>query len=84
MKILSLAMLLSFSATAQTGGVDFEKQKAEILDRYQALIRIDTSNPPGNESRAVEYLRKTLEADGIPTQTFALDPKRKPGGPVKG
>jgi acetylornithine deacetylase/succinyl-diaminopimelate desuccinylase-like protein len=75
-KIFALAMLLGFDAIAQTGRVDFEKQKAEILDRYQTLIRIDTSSPPGNESRAVEYLRKTLEADGIPTQTFALDPKR--------
>jgi acetylornithine deacetylase/succinyl-diaminopimelate desuccinylase-like protein len=75
-KIFALAMLFGFDAIAQTGSVDFEKQKAEILDRYQTLIRIDTSSPPGNESRAVEYLRKTLEADGIPTQTFALDPKR--------
>jgi acetylornithine deacetylase/succinyl-diaminopimelate desuccinylase-like protein len=76
MKTLSLAILLSFSAIAQAGSVDFEKQKTEILDRYQALIRIDTSSPPGNETKAAEYLQKVLAAEGIPAQMFALDPRR--------
>jgi hypothetical protein len=66
MKTLSLAILLSFNAIAQAGSVDFEKQKAEILDHYQAQIRIDTSSPPGNEIKAVEYLQKALAAEGIP------------------
>jgi acetylornithine deacetylase/succinyl-diaminopimelate desuccinylase-like protein len=76
MKVLWLALFLSFHAIAQVPGVDFGKQKAEILDRFQTLIRINTSSPPGNETKAVEYLRKVLEAEGIPTQTFALDPNR--------
>jgi acetylornithine deacetylase/succinyl-diaminopimelate desuccinylase-like protein len=76
MKIYLLAILLSFNALAQTGAIDFEKQKTEILDRYRSLLRIDTSSPPGNETKAVEYLKKVLEAEGIPTQTFALDPQR--------
>src|SRR4051812_14787326 len=76
MRTLWLAILLSINAIAQTKSVDFDKQKTEILDRFRALIRIDTSSPPGNETRAVEYLRKALEENGIPTQTFALDPNR--------
>jgi acetylornithine deacetylase/succinyl-diaminopimelate desuccinylase-like protein len=76
MKTLSIGMLLGFTALAQTKSVDFDKQKSEILDRYLTLIRIDTSSPPGNETKAVEYLRRTLEAEGIPTQTFALDANR--------
>src|SRR3954451_8977593 len=76
MKILLLALSLSWHAVAQVSNVDFEKQKAEILDRFQTLLRIDTSSPPGNETKAVEYLRKVLEAEGIPTQTFAIDPNR--------
>src|SRR3954451_22801744 len=76
MKILLLALSLSWHAVAQVSNVDFEKQKAEILDRFQTLLRIDTSSPPGNETKAVDYLRKVLEAEGIPTQTFALDPNR--------
>ena len=76
MKLVSLAFLVSFAALAQPPRVEFEKQRAEILDRYRTLIRLDTSSPPGNETIAVEYLKKVLEAEGIPTETFAQDPKR--------
>src|SRR6185369_2644846 len=53
---------------------DWGKLRAEILDRYRALVQIDTT--AGRETLAVDYLRKVLEAEGIPTKTFALDPKR--------
>src|SRR6476646_6249091 len=76
MKTLTLAILLSVPAIARVGSVDFAKQNAEILDRYRALIQIDTSSPPGNETKAVEYLQKALMAEGIPVQTFALNPNR--------
>ena len=56
--------------------VDWGKQKAETLQHFLSLVRIDTSNPPGNETKVVEYLKKVLEADGIPTRIFALDSSR--------
>jgi len=67
-----------FAATlaAQVPAIDWEQQRPEILRHYRALLQIDTSSPPGNETRAVEYLKKVLEAEGIPTKTFALDPSR--------
>jgi acetylornithine deacetylase/succinyl-diaminopimelate desuccinylase-like protein len=71
-----LVFLAAVAATAQVPNVDWQKQKAESLAHYRALIQLDTSNPPGNETQAVDYLRKVLEAEGIPTKTFALDPKR--------
>ncbi len=76
MRTLIVVLLAAAAATAQTPAVDWEKQKAEILQHYRALVQIDTRNPPGNETRAVEYLKKVLEAEGIPTKTFALDPAR--------
>jgi len=54
--------------------VDWNGQKSEILTHYRDLIRIDTL--AGKETKAVEYLRKVLEGDGIPTSTFALDSAR--------
>ena len=39
--------------------------EAETLKHFQALLRRDTSSPPGNEVRAVEYLREVLDAVGI-------------------
>jgi acetylornithine deacetylase/succinyl-diaminopimelate desuccinylase-like protein len=48
----------------------------EAMWHFQALVRMDTSDPPGNEEPAVEYLKRVLETDGIETKIFALDPKR--------
>ena len=76
MKTLPLAILLSVPAIAQVGKVNFAQENAEILDRYRALIQIDTSSPPGNETKAVEYLQKALMEEHIPVQTFALNPNR--------
>lgn len=76
MHILSLIALLTSIAAAQAPAVDWDKQKAETLAHYRALVQIDSSSPPGNETRVVEYLKKVLEAEGIPTRTFALDPTR--------
>src|SRR6185369_7257286 len=40
------------------------------------LVQIDSSSPPGNETKVVEYLKKALEAEGIPSKVLALDPNR--------
>lgn len=45
----------------------------EIL---QALIRFNTSNPPGNEAACIMYIRQLLEDAGIETRIEALDPAR--------
>jgi acetylornithine deacetylase/succinyl-diaminopimelate desuccinylase-like protein len=69
-----VGLLLSRAAMAQIPAVDWGKQKTEILQHYRALVQLDTR--AGNETRAVDYLKKVLESEGIPTQTFALDPAR--------
>ncbi len=66
-------MMLACPAWAQPA-INWEQQKAEILKHYRDLIQIDTR--AGNETKAVEYIRRVLEGDGIPCQTFALDPAR--------
>ena len=76
MRRLAVVVLVAGVATAQIPPIDWDKQRAEILQHHRDLIQIDTSNPPGNETKAVEYLKSVLEAEGIPTQTFALDPSR--------
>lgn len=56
--------------------VDWEKAGAESVGHLVELIQIDTSNPPGNETRAVEYLKGVLELEGVDSQTYALNPSR--------
>jgi acetylornithine deacetylase/succinyl-diaminopimelate desuccinylase-like protein len=50
--------------------------ESETMQHFQALLRLDTSSPPGNEVRAVEYLEQVLKREGIPYQLFAKDPQR--------
>jgi acetylornithine deacetylase/succinyl-diaminopimelate desuccinylase-like protein len=71
-------ILLVFFATvpAFTQTIDWKKQEPEILQHYRSLIQINTSSPPGNETLAVDYLKKVLEAEGIPVKVFGQDPKR--------
>lgn len=68
--------LIAMCVYSQTTSTDWSKYEAETLEHFQALLRLDTSSPPGNEVRAVEYLKQVLEREGIPVQVFALDPNR--------
>jgi acetylornithine deacetylase/succinyl-diaminopimelate desuccinylase-like protein len=72
-----MLLLIAISPSwAQTAAPDWPRIEQETLAHFQALIRFDTSDPPGHEAPAVDYLKKVLEAEGIPVQIFALDPKR--------
>ena len=74
--VVAVLSMCSLRAQAPSAGraPDWGKLRAEILERYRALVQIDTT--AGHETLAVDYLKKTLEAEGIATTTFALDPKR--------
>jgi acetylornithine deacetylase/succinyl-diaminopimelate desuccinylase-like protein len=75
---LAFAVAILSSPEAQTPvasrTIDWEKLAPEILERYRDLVRIDTT--AGHETLAVDYLKRVLEGEGIPTKTFALDPNR--------
>jgi acetylornithine deacetylase/succinyl-diaminopimelate desuccinylase-like protein len=74
MNRLWVLFVVAAAASAQVPSIDWEKNKAEVLQHYRALIQIEST--AGNETRVVEYLKKVLEAEGIATRTFALDPSR--------
>jgi acetylornithine deacetylase/succinyl-diaminopimelate desuccinylase-like protein len=49
----------------------------EAVRHLQALIRIDTTNPPGNETPAAEYLAETLRSEGIEPTLVGTTPERQ-------
>jgi acetylornithine deacetylase/succinyl-diaminopimelate desuccinylase-like protein len=49
---------------------------SEVADLAQRLIRLDTTNPPGNETLAAELLRDYLEAAGVECRLYARTPER--------
>jgi acetylornithine deacetylase/succinyl-diaminopimelate desuccinylase-like protein len=61
---------------AQAPSPDWPSADVETLQHFQALVRMDTSDPPGNEQPAASYLEKVLRDAGIPVETFALEPHR--------
>src|SRR6266571_2291870 len=48
----------------------------EVADLLRELIRLDTVNPPGNESRAADLLREYLRDNGVAAETYAKVPER--------
>ncbi len=74
MVTLVLASLVAMAQTRQEP--DWSALDGETLRHFQALVRMDTSDPPGNEQPAAEYLKKVLEAEGIAVQVLALEPRR--------
>src|ERR1044071_7401114 len=48
----------------------------EAVEHLRQLIRIDTTNPPGNEKLAVDYLSRALRAEGIPFEVVESLPGR--------
>ena len=48
----------------------------EVAELLQRLIRLDTVNPPGNETQAAELLRDYLEPNGVSCELYAKVPER--------
>jgi acetylornithine deacetylase/succinyl-diaminopimelate desuccinylase-like protein len=75
-RALAVLALASLSAAPYAQPPQAAAIEAETLRHFQALVRLDTSNPPGNEALAVDYLKQVLDREGIPNQVFASDSKR--------
>ena len=50
--------------------------RTEVTELLSGLIKLDTTNPPGNETIAAEYLRAYLEAAGLECELIARSPER--------
>ena len=74
--LLSLFALQSAPVHAQVGQPDWRALEAETMEHFQAILRLDTSNPPGKEGLVVDYLEAVLKKAGIESKRFANDPAR--------
>ncbi len=73
--LLFLFLLAATTTLAQTPP-DRAKLEEETMRHFQAILRLNTSNPPGNEKLVVDYLKSVLDKEGIETKLFANDPNR--------
>ena len=64
-------------ALAGTGLAQPRETAADLAVRYlPELIRLDTTNPPGNETRVARYLKQVADREGIPAELLGDDPQR--------
>ena len=71
---IRLALAMSALAFLIGGAAPARAQTSEVVTLLQDLVRINTSNPPGNEAQVAEYLKAKLEPLGfqvevVPTPT---------------
>ena len=50
--------------------------RAEAVNHLRTLIRCDTSNPPGGERPAAEYIAQHLTREGVEAQVLEKSPRR--------
>ncbi|MDG0811436.1 M20/M25/M40 family metallo-hydrolase [Cohnella rhizosphaerae] len=63
-------------AVASIEAIGTPAWERESLALFTGLLRIDTSNPPGRELDAVEFIRERLDRLGIPNETLETAPGR--------
>lgn len=70
-----LSVLVPRHAHAQTAP-DWPATEVEAIRTIQAYVRINTSNPPGDVTKAADFLSGLLEREGIPVKRYEAGPGR--------
>jgi acetylornithine deacetylase/succinyl-diaminopimelate desuccinylase-like protein len=67
--------LFALSVTQRAGAQEsaLEQEALALLTQY---LRIDTTNPPGNEIRAAQFFKAIFDREGIESQIFESAPGR--------
>lgn len=70
-------LLLARAASAQAPAPDFDRSLEDFRAMLAKLVEVDTTNPPGNEARAVAIIAARLAAEGIPYEVTEFAPGRQ-------
>jgi acetylornithine deacetylase/succinyl-diaminopimelate desuccinylase-like protein len=66
----SIWLLMAATSVAGAQAPDWTRARDETVEHLRAMIRMNTTNPPGNEILVARYLDSTLKAEGIETHLF--------------
>ena len=61
---------------AQDSKIDWPRYQEMAVDLMQQYLRVNTSNPPGNELEAAKFLKKIFDQHGIENEIFEFKPGR--------
>jgi acetylornithine deacetylase/succinyl-diaminopimelate desuccinylase-like protein len=73
---LLLLLLCSVSSFGQVKQVDWPHYQDMAVELMQQYLRINTSNPPGNEIQTAKFLKDIFDKNGIESEIFEYKPSR--------
>lgn len=76
MRLITVLLLLCSFSFAQSRTLNADAAQAEAAHFLADLVRLDTQDPPGNESRVAEYIQDVLAKEGITAELLKTDPGR--------
>jgi acetylornithine deacetylase/succinyl-diaminopimelate desuccinylase-like protein len=76
LKPVLLAGLITAISQPVLAQPDWDAINEETLRHFRALLQFDTSDPPGRELPAAEYIRDVLEAEGFEVEMLANNDER--------
>jgi acetylornithine deacetylase/succinyl-diaminopimelate desuccinylase-like protein len=78
-RLIASAIIFGSVACAQQSAAPSamtDASRAETVRFLTDLVKIDTSNPPGNEVKAANYIKSVLDKEGIASEIFESAPGR--------
>lgn len=81
-RLIAVALIFPSLLAAQSRleehlrAVSWGPYQDETVRLMQDYLRIDTSNPPGNELQAAEFFHRIFDEAGIPNTIYAYAPRR--------
>lgn len=70
------AALIPLVPVAAQQSIDVPRLQTEAVQRTREYLRIDTSNPPGNEVESMRWFARIFKKEGIPFDTATSAPGR--------
>jgi acetylornithine deacetylase/succinyl-diaminopimelate desuccinylase-like protein len=75
-KIFGVILLVFFPSVTHAQNIDWPRYQDMAVDLMQQYLRVNTSNPPGNEIEAAKFLKKIFDQHGIENEVFEYKPGR--------
>jgi acetylornithine deacetylase/succinyl-diaminopimelate desuccinylase-like protein len=77
LSLCAVALAAGYGTPSSKIPAERAKQYADLSVKWmQEYLRIDTTNPPGNEAKAVEFYKRILNQEGIENRSFDYAPGR--------
>ena len=76
MILRTASLIVAVASLSNAAAPEWPAIKQEALETLIDLVRLDTSQPEGNEIRAARYLKEKLDKEGVLSEIFESEPGR--------